>query len=109
MFGKDSQLSPLKSRKQLLLVESEANRIQLSEEWQTMAHEACNLAHRAKTIATWASSAALLVAGIAALRRGPAVPGAVKSSWFQKLLTGVRLASTLWVAVRARGEKEEHT
>lgn len=109
MFGKDSQLSPLKSRKQRLLAESESNRIQLSEEWETMAHEARDVARRVKTISAWASSAALLVAGITALRRGPPVPGAAKSSWFQKLLNGVRLASTLWFAVRARGAKEEHT
>jgi hypothetical protein len=109
MFGKDSQLSPLKSRKQLLLAESESNRIQLSGEWETMAHEACDVARRAKTMAAWASSAALLVAGITALRHGPPAPVAVKSSWLEKILTGVRLASTLWFAVRARGAKEEHT
>ena len=107
MFGKESHVSPLESRKQLLIAESELNRAQLSEEWQTMTHGFRDLAHRAKTMAVWASSAALLVAGITAWRRGPPAPGTAKSSWFQKILEGARLASTIWFALRARGEKEE--
>jgi hypothetical protein len=108
MFGKESHISPLESRKQLLIAESELNRAQLSEEWQTMAHGVRDLAHRAKTMAVWASSAALLVAGVTALRRGPPAPGTAKSSWFQEILKGARVASTIWFAFRARGGKEEH-
>ena len=108
MFGKKSHLSPLESRKQLLIAESELNRTQLSEEWQTMAHGVRDLAHRAKTIAAWASSAALLVAGVTALRRHPAAPGVAKLSWFQKILNGARLASAIWFALRAHRHKEEH-
>jgi hypothetical protein len=40
------------------------------------------------------------------LRRRPAAPGTTKSSWFQKFLSGARLASTIWFALRARGEEE---
>ena len=107
MFGRKSYVSPLESRKQLLIAESELNRAQLSEEWQTITHGVRDLAHRAKTIAAWASSAALLVAGVTALRRGPSAPGAAKSSWLQKLLSGARMASMFWCALRSRGEKEE--
>jgi hypothetical protein len=106
MSGKTSHASPLEWRKQLLIAESELNRAQLAEEWQTMRHGVRDLAHRAKTIAAWASSAALLVAGVTALRRGPPAPGTAKSSWFQKLLNGARVASTIWLAFRARHEKE---
>jgi len=38
MSGKPSLVSLLESRKQLLIAESELNRAQLSEEWQTMTH-----------------------------------------------------------------------
>ncbi len=38
MFGKTSHVSPLELRKQLLIAESELNRAQLSEEWQTLRH-----------------------------------------------------------------------
>ena len=108
MFGKTSHLSPLESRKQLLIAESELNRAQLSEEWQTITHGVRDVAHRAKTIAAWASSAALLVAGVTALRRHRPAPGTAKSSWFQKILNGARLASTIWFAFRAHRHKEEH-
>jgi hypothetical protein len=91
----------------MLVAESELNRAQLSEEWQTMAHGVCDLAHRAKTIGAWVSSSALLVAGITALRRGPPPPGAAKHSWFQKILHGARVASAIWLAFRARGQREE--
>jgi hypothetical protein len=107
MFGETSHVSPLQSRKQLLIAESELNRAQLSEEWQTMAHGVRDLAHRTKTVAVWASSAALVVAGVSALRRDSPRSGTVKSSWFQKILKGARMASTLWLALRARGEKHE--
>jgi hypothetical protein len=108
MSRKKSLLSPLASRKQLLIAESELSRVQLSEEWQTITHGVVDLAHRAKTIVAWASSAALLVAGVKALRRGPPAPGGAKSSWFQSILHGARLGSTIWSAFRARGEKKEH-
>ncbi|MBI5386950.1 MAG: hypothetical protein HZA90_19940 [Verrucomicrobia bacterium] len=107
MFGRQSHVSPLQLRKQLLIAESELNRAQLSQEWQAMAHGVRDLAHRAKTIGAWASAAVLLVAGFTASRRGPSVPGAAKSSWFQKILHGVRVASTVWFALRARGRKDE--
>jgi predicted ATPase len=82
MFGKESPLSPLELRKQLLIAESELNRAQLSEEWRTMAHGVRDLAHQAKTMAAWASVAAFLVAGWTVWRRGRLAPGVAKSSWF---------------------------
>ena len=108
MPGKTPHLSPLASRKQLLIAESELNRAQLSEEWQTMAHGFRDVAHRSKTIAGWASSAVMLVAGIAALRRAQLAPGNAKSSWLQKLLGGAGVASKIWLAFRSHREKEEH-
>ena len=100
-------MNPLASRKQLLIAESELNRAQLPQEWLTVAHEIRDVARQAKTMVAWASSAALLMAGVTAWRRGSPAPGAAKSSWFQKILAGARVASTLWLAVRARGRKEE--
>ncbi len=100
-------MNPLESRKQLLIAESELNRAQLSREWQTMAHGVRDLAQRAKTVGAWASAAALLLADLTASRSGPPAPGAARLSWFQKILNGARLASTIWFAFRARGQKEE--
>ena len=108
MFGKTPHLSPLELRKQVLIAESELNRAQLSEEWQTITHGVRDLAHPVKTIGAWAWVAALLVADLTALRRGPLAPGTARLSWFQKILNGARLASTIWFAFRAHGEQEEH-
>ena len=105
MLGKKADVSPLELRKQLLIAESELNRAQLSEEWQTMAYGVHDLAHRAKAIAAWAPSVALLVAGLAAFRRKKPAPA--ESSWFQRILNGARLASSIWFAFRAHGHKEE--
>jgi len=107
MPGKTSDLSPLESQKQLLVAESELNRAGLAEEWQAMAHGVRDFAHRAKNIAAWASSAVLVVAGVTALRRAPPRSGAAKTSLFQRILDGARVASTLWFMFRARGEKHE--
>jgi hypothetical protein len=106
MPGRTSHLSPLESRKQLLVADSELNRAGLSEEWQAMTHGVRGFANRAKNIAAWASSAALVVAGLTALRRGPLRSGTAKSSWVQKILNGARVASALWLAFRARGENQ---
>lgn len=108
MFGKTPHVSPLALRKQLLIAESELNRAQLSEEWQTITHGVRDLAHRAITVGAWAASAALLVAGLTAWRSGPPAPGTAKSSWFHKILNGTRLATTVWLAFRGRSEKGEH-
>ena len=62
-------MNPLESRKQLLIAESELNRAQLVQEWQTMADEVHSLANQARTISSLASAAASLVAGLASFRR----------------------------------------
>jgi hypothetical protein len=100
-------ISPLASRKQLLIAESELNRAQLSAEWQTMTRGILDVVHRATTTAAWVSSAALVVAGVTALRRRPAEQGAAKSSRFQKALNGAHLVSRFWLAFRTHGEKEK--
>ena len=105
MLGDASHLDPLESRKQRLLAESELRRARLSEEWRTVAHGAGGLARQALTVGARASSAVLLVAGGAALRRGPRVAGAAKSAWFRTILNGVRLAPAIWRGFRARGAK----
>ena len=107
MFGNRPRLDPLESRKELLIAESELNRAQLSQEWQAMTYGVGVVAHRAKTLGACVASAALLVAGLSALRRGPSAPGASKLAWFKKILDGARVASTIWLAFRRCGHKPE--
>ena len=108
MFGKKSRVCPLELRKQLLIAESELNRAHLAQEWGAMAVGVRTLTDRAKSFGSIASAAALLVAGLAAFRRGKCVDADVKPSWLQIILKGAGLVSTLWLAFRAKGHDQEN-
>jgi hypothetical protein len=103
MFGKSPRVNPLESRRQLLVAESELNRVQLLKEWQTMAEGVSGLADRARSIGSFASAAALGLAGLAAFRRSKPVSAVKKPSWVETVLRGVRLAASIWLAFRAHG------
>jgi hypothetical protein len=95
------ELSPLESRKQLLLAESEANRMQLSEEWRSLQGAVSGLAHQARSGITLASGASLLVAGWAAFRRFRRARHP-HPSWISTLINGARTGASLWLAHRSR-------
>lgn len=102
MPGKNSRLKALVSRKQFLIAESELNRAQLTYEWQTMAGEVHTLAKQAKTISAVASIAGLLVTGFSAFRqKGPASPSE-RPAWWQRLLKGAGVISSVWSAFGSR-------
>ena len=103
MFGKNPCLNPLMLRKQLLIAESELNRAQLVANMTALTADVYAITDRAKTFGSIASSAAVLVAGLAAFRRGQAVETESSPSWRQTLIKGAGLASTLWLAFRSRG------
>jgi hypothetical protein len=105
MFGKKPYVNALESRRQLLVAESELNRVQLLKEWQTMTEGVRSLADRAKSVGSLASAAALLVAGVSAFRRSKAMPTGVKPSWFHTILKGAQLAGSIWFAFRARSRR----
>ena len=102
MFGKDPRIKPLNSRKRLLIVESELNRVELLQEWQEMAESVHGLAQRVKSFGIISSATVSLAAGIAAFTNGKPAPAPSKSSWFQKIASGARLASSLWLLYRSR-------
>jgi hypothetical protein len=107
MFGKKSHLNSLVSRKQMLIAESDLNRSLLSADWQTMAHVVGDIASRAKTISTWASTAALMMAGFTAWRNRTPLPGPGSSSWIHKIFRAARVATTIWLAFRPHHQKIE--
>ena len=108
MSGKNPRLSPLESRKQLLIAKSELNRAELLRDWQTLADDAQALARKARTIGSWVSITASLVAGLAFFRRKKSAPAAEKPSWLQIILKGGQLAGSLWSALRPqRRERKE--
>jgi hypothetical protein len=101
-------VNPLESRKQLLIVESELNRAQLVGDMAALTADIRTLIGRAKSFGSIASSAAVLVAGLAAFRRGKRVDDDAKPSWLQTLLKGAGMVSTLWLAFRAKGHDQEN-
>jgi hypothetical protein len=105
--GKNPQLTPLQSRKQLLIAESELNRALFVQEWDAMSDGLHAVAGRAKSFAAVASSAAVLVAALTALRRRKAPPPEAKRSWLQAILKAARLVSTFWLAFRQPGRGQD--
>jgi hypothetical protein len=109
MFGKNPHLNQLQSRKQLLIAESELNRSQMTGELSAFAEDMRALTERAKSFGTIASSAALLVAGVAAFKRNQTAGGCGKPSWWQTIIKGAGLASSLWMAFRSKQRDRDHT
>jgi hypothetical protein len=103
MFGKNSRMTPLELRKQLLIAESELNRAQLAEDMSALYADVRSLTARAKLFGAIASSAAVLIAGLAVTKRGKPSNAGVKPSWLQIILKGADLVSTLWLAFRLPG------
>lgn len=108
MFGNNHRVNPLESRKQLLIAESELNRAQLVQEWVAMGAGVRTLTDRAKSFASIGSAVAVLVAGLAAFRRGKSVETGAKPSRWQTLLKGAGMLSKLWLAFRANGHDQEN-
>jgi hypothetical protein len=107
MFGKNPHLNPLESRKRLLIAESELNRAQLVQEWQTMADGVRSVADEASTISSLALAAASLIAGLASFRRTRSAPADEKPSWWQTLLKGAQWAGSLWSEFRPQGRNQK--
>jgi hypothetical protein len=95
-------LSALEVRKRLLIAESELNRAQLAEDWQTMSLRVCGLARRARTLGGWASAAAALLAAWNGNRTDEPAPGPARPSWFGRVLAAARLALRIWAVFRGR-------
>jgi hypothetical protein len=89
-------MSPLALRKQLLLAESELNRAQLLQEWQTMSQVVRSVTSRAKSLSSLALTAGTLMAGLTYFWRIKSAPPDRRPPWWQLLLKGVRLGASLW-------------
>ena len=102
MSGAKSQLMPLQVRKQLLLAESEVNRVSLLHEWQSLRNETQALAQQAQSVcATVSSVASMGIAGFKAFRDLQAKRRNGKTSWLSTLINGARLGASLWTSLRS--------
>jgi hypothetical protein len=104
MPGKNFHLTPLESRKQLLLVESELNRAQLLNELRDFNTEIQHLKGQVQVAGTLISSAAKVAATFSAIGGAFAHRDTGenrKSSWLSTLLNGARTGASIWGALRS--------
>jgi hypothetical protein len=94
-------MNSLQSRKKMLIAESELNRAQLVQDWQTMADDVHALTKQAKTIGSIASGALALISGLSWFSHKKPAPVAEKPSWLQTILKGAGLVSTVWAQFRS--------
>ncbi len=94
-------MNPLALRKQMLVTESELNRINLIGEAAELKVSVQLLTARARFFCSIISSIGGLVAGLTR----PAET-TTKPSWLQTVLKGVGLISTLWTAFRPPNPEE---
>jgi negative regulator of sigma E activity len=110
MSGKNPRMNPLKSRKQLLIAESELNRAQLVQELETIKDKVHSLANQARTITSLAAAAATLIAGIASFHhKKESAPVAEKPSWLQSIVKGAGLVSTIWTTFRSQRHDQDES
>jgi hypothetical protein len=104
MSGKKSQLTPLETRKQLLLVESELNRAQLLNELQALKNEIHRLKHQVCEMGSVASAAAKVANTFSAIGQAFSHSNENeegKSSWIAMLLNGAKAGTSLWRLFRS--------
>ena len=91
------------ARKHILIAESELSRSRLIEDCALIFADIQKIGVRAERFKSFASSAALLVTGIAAFQRGVRKPKEEtgKSSWAGTALKGAGLVSSVWLALQA--------
>jgi hypothetical protein len=103
MSGKKNRLTPLEVRKQMLLAESELNRVQFIHEWNDLKNELHRLTGPLRTVGAVASSVAKAGATFSLLRRIWSGGGSnQKKSWVSKLLDGAKTGASLWLMFRSR-------
>jgi hypothetical protein len=105
MPGKKSQLTPLETRKQMLLVESELNRAQLLNEMRDFKNEIQLLKDKLYVIGSVTSAAAKLAVTLSAVGRAFSLQDGVKSSWVSALVNGAKAGASLWRLMRSDRHK----
>jgi len=101
MFRKNTALTPLETRKRILLLESELNRNQLLGDLQDATVGLHAQVERFRSLRKAASSAAVWVASMTAFRASPSLHPGHKSSWLQSILLAARVSVTLWAAMKS--------
>ena len=106
MSGKITQLTPLQTRKQLLVIESELNRVQLIQEISHFKGEIHHLQQVVDEIGSLAASVSKLGTLFTAVcQTFTKSSDGESSSWISKLMKGAKAGAALWSALRSSGGK----
>jgi hypothetical protein len=108
MSGKNYSLTPLEVRKQLLLVESELNRVQLLNDVRALQHEIQLVTNHVRAIGSFASSVAKMadtVSSIGSAFSHDEKDKRSKPSWISSLINGARTGASLWTTFFQAREK----
>jgi hypothetical protein len=83
----------LAARKQLLITESEINRLLLEEDGKAIAREVHDFSQRTMQLRGLMTMA---LAAFSAVKSGASAPPAQKRSWFEPIVNTVRLGTSIW-------------
>jgi hypothetical protein len=106
MFGKSPRLSPLESRKQLLIAESELNRARMVADMTALKSDANAFVDRVKSFGFIGASIAGLVSSLTAFRSEKPENGDGKTHWLRRIVRGAGLVSSVWRAFRQAKPRE---
>lgn len=105
MPGEKSTLTPLQSRKQLLVLESELNRALLQNEVKELKGEFRQLTQQVRSIGSIVSTAADLAGTVADLGHAFSPRNSnekKRPSWISTLIEGAKAGASLWGSWQAR-------
>jgi len=112
MLRKNSSLSPLQTRKKLLVAESEINRSELVREAGKVKNEISHLKKQLRTFGSIASSAALAATAFSLFRKHKAAAedrngGGKVASWISTALAGARIGTSLFQKIKSMLRERE--
>jgi hypothetical protein len=112
MFGKNSQLTTLEVRKQLLIAESEVNRAGLLKDVEHLKSEVHHFKKQVAAVGTVASSAALLATAVSFFRRRFMKPqtadGRKKTSWMGTAIDAASAGAFLYSKIKSLFRDRDH-
>ena len=105
MSRKTTELTALQTRKQLLLVESELNRVQMVAEWEKVKVGLEQATRQITAVGSLLESAAKIGTSFTGFFQGFSDPDknsdGEKTSWISRVFTGARAGASLWAALRS--------
>ncbi len=102
MFGKNTSINSLATRKQLLIAESNLNRVRLIQDLKTISSGCNDIARHARSWKGVSDCAISLMTAFDGYHPRKESRHHTHSSWGETLTSGVRLVTALWQQFHSR-------